>query len=281
MGRTSKWQPHVLTFSERLKGEMMRLRYTSTTNQSITKKYRLFCSINGLSLEQGLTSWIGQMLESGLSPGTVDTYVQTVIKALPVLNHSSEAFSVGHAAAAFHTHLGGRGHAPDFDQATVNKILDAVERDHEEEAPIFWAMMITGMRPSCLDRLFREDIAMVKRFSQPHFHLKVRFTKGIRKTRKRREIFYPTSDLHRPPQFFMSKMKKKLRPLSCTAQKLNTILKKMCIKLKIKRITCGSFRRLFSKRIGHYCEQHGLKVGDMMLHASEDMEKAHYSFDSK
>ena len=281
MGRKSTWSPHVLTFSERLKGEMMRLRYTSTANKSITKKYRLFCGINGISLEQGLTSWIGQMLESGLSPGTVDTYVQTVIKALPVPNHSSEAYSIGHAAAAFHTHVGGRGHAVDFDQATAEKILDVVEKDHEEEPPIFWAMMITGMRPSCLDRLFREDIAMTKKFSQQHLHLKVRFTKGIRKTRKRREMFYPMGELHRPPRLFMSKMKKRLRPLSCTAQKLNATLKEVCSRMKIKRITCGSFRRLFSKRIGPYCEEHGISVSDMMLHVSSDMEKAHYTFDSK
>jgi hypothetical protein len=255
--------------------------YTSITNKSIIAKYKRFCNINGLSVEQGLTPWVGQMLESGLSPGTVDTYVQTVIKTLPVLNRSSEAHSIGHAAAAFHTHVGGRGHAVDFDQSVANKILDAVGTDYKEEAPIFWTMMITGLRPSCMDRLFGEDITFAEKFSEPHLRLKVRFTKGIRKTRKRREVFFPISNLPAPPERFIPKMKKKQHPLRCTAQKLNSTLKEICQKLKIERVTCGSFRRLYSKRIVPYCEQHHLKVSDMMLHGTDDMQKAHYLFDAK
>ena len=64
MGRNSLWLPHVLTFSERLKGEMMRLRYTSTANKSITKRYRLFCNING-TIHCGIFArWNGHTLNS-------------------------------------------------------------------------------------------------------------------------------------------------------------------------------------------------------------------------
>ena len=216
------------------------------------------------------------MLEAGLSPGSVDTYVQTVTKALPMFRFNSAANTITHAVAAYHSHVGGRGHAQNISTEVALKIINDVDA---ESVPALWMMYVTGLRPSCLSRLWSDDISFIKKFGYAHLKLRVRFTKGIRKTRKRREIDYPLKDVPTPPKILKSLLKKKHCPMEMTAAQLNKILTKACTKLKINRITCGSFRRLFCQRIKPYCLMHKISVTDMMLHTSPDMVSSAYDFD--
>lgn len=281
MGRSAVWTPRRITTADRLCGEIIRATYTAKKNDKIEKAYREFCAINGLSAEAGLVPWIGQMHESGLSAGTIDTYLQQVVKSTPSICRSSEAHVVLSAVAAFHSHVGGRGHAPNLTQVEANRILAECERIAPLLAHHLWALMVTGLRPSCLSRIEKNDFEMTRKFNQAHLLCRIRLAKGIRKTRKRREVEFPLQGIRVAPRGFKKALRNATFPLASTPAKLNKVLSDACSNLKVKRITCGSFRRLYCQRIKPYCKRHNLTLSSMLLHASEDMARAHYDFDAR
>ena len=277
MGRKTKWLPRVLTPTDILRGEVIIRKYTAKKNHQIVRRYKRFCFLNCCSEEAGLQPWIGQMRTDGMSPGTVDTYLQTVVRASPVLSRSRSAASILRAVAAYHSHKGGRTHAPDIAQKTATTIFRQVKKKSPDFSCDLWVMIVSGLRPACIANVDHRDFALVAR---RFLKVKVRFGKGVRKTRKRREVSYPLSGLPPPPKTWKSMMAKKSYPLTCTANKMNKVLAEACKTLKIKRVTCGTFRRLFCKRIVPYCKKTGVSVSSMMIHQSEDMVGAHYNFDA-
>ena len=109
MGRKAMWVPRRVSIDDIINGAYIVRAYTAHKNTAVVQKYKTFCMVNGLSLEAGLEAWLGQMTSDGLSPGTVSTYLQTVMNLCPILHRSTEARRICAAAEAFHTHRGGRG----------------------------------------------------------------------------------------------------------------------------------------------------------------------------
>ena len=235
--------------------------------------------VNGLSLEAGLEAWLGQMTSDGLSPGTVSTYLQTVMNLCPILHRSTEARRICAAAEAFHTHRGGRGHAVDMTPTEAQSIIKKAMKSHPEKAAELWMLLVTGARASCIDRLCGDSVHLTPAF----LTLRIRFSKGVRKSRKRRQIRYPLKGLPAPPAMLRNLLKsrnsKKGHILAAKAGSLNKILAETCQALRTKRVTTGTFRRVFAQRIQPYCKENQIALSEMMVHTSDDMHKAYYTFD--
>ena len=262
-----------------INSSILRAQYTAPRYTGIKRRYKEFCSLNGLSTENGLEPWVGQMLTDGLTPGSIDTYTQTVVRCSPELIHHSEAKRILAATAAFHSHFGGRGHAQDITDDAARKIVRQASALTPSLADQLWLMYTTGLRASCIDRLQGDSIKL----TATSLILCIRFTKGVRRTRKRRQVIFPLKGLPKPPKSLTKTLRKnnsKRVLFPVTAAKLNEVLKAACKKLKLKCITSGTFRRLFSMRIAKHCEDNNIPKSDMMVHASSDMDRAFYGFDT-
>jgi len=277
MVREAAWTPRRIGKRDIINGSMVRAQYTPAKYHGIKRRYLRFCRLNGKTVEQGLEPWIGQMMSARLSPGSIDTYFHSVIRSIPALFNSMEARQLQAVTAAYHTHQGGRGHAPDVEDQAKRIISHAMM--NSDLANEIWVCYVTGMRASCVSHLQEDSVELTRKF----LTLKVRFTKGIRRARKRREVDFPLEGLVPAPKSF----KKVLggRSTKCvfnvSAAKMNLVLKKSCEHLGVKTITSGTLRRLYSNRITPYCKANNIPKALMMLHSYEDMDQAFYSFDNK
>jgi hypothetical protein len=256
-------------------------KYAPKPNRRVLGKFQQFLKLNGMAPDMGLEACMGQMVRAGLSPGTIGTYVTTIVTSIPSLRNSSVAKRAMAAAQAYHTHKGGRGHASDIPQDIIEEVTKKINEMTPELGPSAWIAMATGLRASCIDRLSTDGILIRGSGAKRTLSLKIRFSKGVRKVRKRREVHYPLKDIPPPPK----SLKRRLTggplstPLPTTAANLNAALAKACDSLNVKRFTSGAYRRAFARRIRPYCEANNLSVSEMLVHTSTDMVPAHYSFD--
>lgn len=277
MGRAPKWIPQVVNATDIVNGHTILAKYTSRSNTRILGKYKVFCRLNGLSPEDGLEPWVGQMVTSGLSPGTISTYVSTITQANHALSSSPRVRSLIRAVQAFHTHVGGRGHAPDVTPDVARQIASKAMKQHPELASQLWLLLVCGVRASCLDRLKADCVSL----SKGYVTLQIRFSKGVRKLRKRRQVKYPLKDLPPAPKDFKRILTRRVHhPFPARASKINEVLRKACESMKLPTITSGTFRRAFAARIKPHCKKEGIELSEMLVHTSSDMAKAHYDFDT-
>ena len=276
MPRRATWEPRIVSANDIIRGHVLCAAYTAKSSwPQIVSRWSRFLQLNGMTAESALIPWIGQMREAGLSPGTIHVYVQEVIEHT-ALRNNAEARSVLRACECYHTHKGGRGHARDIDVRTACKIFSQVlaDSDGTAEAKILndslWLIVVGGLRPSCVARLSPDSVSITRQF----LRVKIFLSKSDRKTRKRREIEVPRGGMPKPPIGFAKRQQnwrgKRLKVV--TAAKLNDLLTRACSKLRIKRITCGSFRRMFARRM----KDLGFDVSEKMAHVSSDMARAYY-----
>ena len=273
-GRTAKWVPRICNADDVVRGHVIMAAYTASGDiSSILNKFQMFCRLNGFIPEAALAPWMGQMKGDHLSPGTIHQYVRSVVLNTG-LRRSREARQALRVAEAFHTHKGGRGHARDISEEDALAIYSKAATDAEdhETQDALWILLVSGLRASCIGRLCEDSITL----TPTALNIKLFFGKSVRRTRKRREIKIPRRGLPGPPRGFATRAAKKnnFLPKKTSNAILNKALSEAAHSLKKPKVTCGSFRRLFARRM----KRLGLDVTEMMGHVSADMAKAYYLF---
>lgn len=278
MGRKKLWNPTYISIADIVRGSSIREKYgpNMSTITRVKEDFNKFKSMNNLQSEDALEPWVGQMLNSGLSRGSVDDYVQMVTSSMT----GQVTWALKKAVAAMHGDTI-TGHAPDVSFDKLERAVSSIIKDDDPLGHHVWLLLATGSRSRDVAR-FRG--ACVSLEGKDWLTVKYLWTKGIKRTVLRREVRYPIHDIIPPPRNFVLACKgRNTTPFHGTANKVRVLLKNQWIKLKFagKAPTACSFRRNFSKRIDPYCRRMKIAKQDMMLHISDAMDKAYYSFDNK
>lgn len=249
----------------------------------MAQDFRSFCRQNPdlETHEQRMEVLFGQLHNSGLEPTSIKNYLEFCDSTVP---YPARARSVLVAAEKLATDRGGRGHARDASLATIAKVIQACSQTDDEISHAIWVLGTTGLRTVDIARLW-DDAAFLGR---KNLTVQARWTKGIQKLANRRTVTYPLADEYPPTPTCRALLtrthRSKKKRLFSKKVRLATIqnrLNEVCKRLGVKRITSGSFRRAFSARIQDYCTKNGIPKKDMMLHVSEKIDQAHYSFDNR
>lgn len=267
MGRPRKWTPRRLTTADVVAGAVVLKKYGPdlATNERVRADYLKFCKLNRLTSEEGYEPWIGQMRNSGLSGGTIQTYMEAATQG----DKSTSAYVAMKAASALHANSL-TGHARDIDLATGVAIIEAAKAKAPGQAQQLWMLLATGQRRVDIHRLHPQSVKIQRKRK---LTVKWMWTKGIRKIAHRREVTFPLEGLpDAPPELEQTLMSKKA-PFECSVAVLNRCIKKLGY-----QATTGSFRRLYSDRIEAYCKKNNIPKADMMLHRDDTMDKAFYKW---
>ena len=284
MGRPRLWTPHKITSAEEVHSFLLVKKYGTDPRlrQRLHSDYRTFRQLNPhlRSHLQVLEALVGQMHHSGLEPGTVKEYAHIMDCFSSDGTRAPEVLRVVDALA---TDRGGRGHATDIGEKEANAFGSLASRTGGDLNGAVWLMYVTGLRYGDVEKLW-DDAMTFKPTARPQWlELKVRWTKGIKTTKNRRVVKYPLKGLAKPPKTLMAAAKKgkgRHRLFRCSYSRICEHLRGMCDSLRVKPITTGTFRRCFSRRIDSHCRKANIPKRDMMLHSSEKMDQAHYSFDN-
>ena len=261
----------MLTTADIVTGAVAMQKYGPdlATHARVQEDYRKFCRLNRLAREEGYEPCVGQMKNAGLAAGTIRDYIEIAAKG----DKSTAAYVAKKAVRAMQTDSQ-TGHAADITLTQASEIITRAKKEAPEVAEPLWLLLATGQRRVDIHRLHPESVKMIRKKT---LAVKWLWTKGIQKIQHRREVIFPINDLPDAPgtlaQTLESSVKARTKPFECTVQKLNAVMKKMGF-----RATTGSFRRLFSDRIEAYCKRTGIAKQAMMLHQSDSMDKAFYSF---
>lgn len=271
MGRPRKWVPRRVTAADRVAGHAVVVKYGPDLRleKRLSDDFRSFCILNRLTREEAYVPFIGQLRNSKVAAGTVKNYVEIVSRG----DRSTEAYLARRSTECMQTNTP-TGHAADIDLKTANSIIVAAKKRYPQHAPSIWMMLATGCRRIDVHRLRPESVKLTK----ANIVVKFLWTKGIRKIRHRRTVTLPLRGIASPPTNMQTLLSGKRAPFECSVNTLNKVLKELVSKDPGVRCTTGSFRRLFSRRIEEYCKKKGLKKKDLLLHRSEDMDEAFYSF---
>ncbi len=291
MGRSRIWTVHKTTLEDAIRAQILIDKYGPNLQlrQRLQADYKVMQKLHpALDHPALMQAMLGQMSVAGLDPGSIKEY-------LAIMDHFGpggvRAYAVTNAAEAYGTDRGGRKHATDIcdeeARAIVTRALklaalkDATSTILEGYA-IVWLLYATGLRAVDIARLWSDALV----FSADTLSVVARWTKGIQRVKHRRTVKYPLKGLVAAPaaikKFVLMRSKKRQRLFSRDASAypaISNTLKSLVMDLKLAPITTGTFRRLFSTRIDAHCRANGIKKNEMMLHISEDMDKAHYQFD--
>jgi len=244
-----KWFPRAISEADLNRGRILLEKWgpDHKNRDRVISDYELVCHLSGYETKNPLAhiGFLGQLANSGLSPGTSDTYIGYVHKRHRMTN-------VTKAASARHADHEAR-HAPDLpDDVLWRYVQEASPR----WAPIFWLLYTAGLRPVALRYLSRRRISVPNDWKKEELEVSVRIDKTRKKKALRAILLLPKSwKWIRPPPsddaatFLREGDREEKLFEFATATAINLELRKMSQRLGIARPTSYSFRRSFVNRI--------------------------------
>jgi len=250
-GRRPKWTPHAFTDADLNRG-MQILKEWGPNHQDknrVIMNFEICCHLSGMDKKDPrcAIALLGQMVNSGLGPGSCDTYIGYIHKRYKM-------FDVLKAASARHADFESK-HAPDVaDEILWRYVVEAKPKWQ----PIFYLLYTFGLRPIAIRFLCRHRIYLP---SKEHWGQEcIEATVAIDKTRKRRALRATLSlplewDWILPPpseetwSLFTTGDPEERLFEGITASHIDTELRTMANVLQVPRPTTYSFRRGYINRI--------------------------------
>jgi len=249
-GRRKIWVPRAITQAdiERGRGIMQEWGPDCHTRYRVVGDFELMCKLSALLTSDPLAAvgFLGQLANSGLGPGSIDTYTGYVCKRYRSLTNVQKAAAARHA---------------DFDAKHAADISDDTLWTYVEEASpkyraILWILFISGLRSRAIRFLRRRRIFIPEKWGSADMEFVVK----IDKTRKRRAL---TAILSLPKAWKWLRPPPHAETLSFLqhgdqeerlfddfkATDINAELSAISKRLDLPRPTTYSFRRAFINRI--------------------------------
>lgn len=156
------------------------------TRDRVRRDFVNFCDINGLEEHdaQSLLPFIGQMLQSKLSAGTVNRYV---IFVASLINKSDLKWEILRAVSKAHGDADTRGARP-FSMKELTSFLAQLKAHRT----VIYLMAATGWRSIDIRRLRHRQITVLsKHYDNDHIMIEARWTKTINSPVNRRTAVFP------------------------------------------------------------------------------------------
>jgi len=213
----------------------------------VIRDFELCCKLSNLPTNDSSVgvALLGQLANSGLGPGSCDTYIGHVTKRYRMTD-------VSKAASARHADYEAR-HAADIDDDTLWKyVLEASPLYRR----ILWLMYIAGLRAISIRYLRRRRVHIPKRWKSADIEVVVKIDKTRKKAALRAIMSLPkTWEWIQPPphkddiKFFQDGPADERLFEGITATNINDELRRISKKLSLPRPTSYSFRRAFINRV--------------------------------
>jgi len=248
-GRRRLWIPRAITQADIERGRAIVKEWGPDhhSRDRVVSDFEIMCKLSGLPTNDPFSAlgFLGQLANSGLGPGSVDTYTGYVSKRYRMKD-------VQLAAAARHADHEAR-HAADISDDILWRYVCEASQKYKA---ILWILYVAGLRSRAIRFLRRRRIYVPKKWGSADME----FVVMIDKTRKRRALRAILS---------LPKAWKWLRPPPCsyslrllqegdpeerlfdgiTASDINAELKAISKRFQLPRPTTYSFRRAFINRI--------------------------------
>ena len=187
MGRRRKWTPRKLTLQDFQASEaFLHIWAPPSTAERVRQDYEHFCRINNIDFALGYAAFVGQMIMSGLSEGTIETYLGYA--AAPRRGRAYRAAALAHTDADCK-------HAHDVKAGKLQEIIKS-QSDPCLQA-LLWLLFVTGSRNKDICRLRHSQIKLNYRLKCTSVEYRV--TKNLRKRSARRVITVPWKWRMPPP----------------------------------------------------------------------------------
>ena len=278
-GRRRIWTPSPVTSADRERGRELIALYGPDRHASmrVIADYRHFCAISGFDPTdpEACAAVLGQMDNSGLSAGSLDTYMSIIKKV-----YRAPAHDASYAAGVHHADEEG-GHAPDLSDEVLWKYVEAANAIWQ---PLLYILAVYGLRIKACAWLTQSRTIFPAWDDWGSFSPEIIIT--VDKQRRRRchrtTLRLPLEwDILPPPpceetlRFFSEgEPKDRLWP-GITATAVNTELRRLSLELGLPRPTTYSFRRAYVNRVIPFVTSKK-ELTLYTLHFSEETVEAFY-----
>jgi len=243
-----KWFPRAISQADINRGNALLEKWgpDPKNRDRVISDYELVCHLSGYDTKNPLAhiGFLGQLANSGLGPGTTDTYVSYVHK-------KHRMFNVLKTASARHADHEAK-HAADISDDTLWRY---VQEACPKWKPVLWLLYTAGLRPVALRYLSRRRIFVPSDWKREEIQFSVRIDKTRKKKALRAILTLPkTWKWITPPTdavaVFLREGDREEKLFEfATATAINTQLRAMSKRLGLSRPTSYSFRRSFINRI--------------------------------
>lgn len=277
MPRKAKWVPRIVNHQDLREVETLEENFLphDLTASRVRRDFTIFLSINALTAVEGFRLFVGQLLASGLQPGTVETYARHVYPLVKHLSQSVEdklkarntmnAVTRKHAASE-------TSHAPDQDASTIERYLEVLPLKIEAELV---KVLLAGIRVANS----KHNKVTINR-SQGLATLESRLRKNGKRRSDRRSITIPYGEIigytpSRQVTRFLNHKDKQTNSNVTTAE-VNLALAKARDQHHLPHATTYTFRRFFLKKVVEFCGGDTKAASYYSLHKNHHIIDAHY-----
>jgi len=244
-----KWVPRAISEADLARGRAILEKWGPDHKNRIrvVADYELTCVLSGYDPRNPLAhvGFLGQLANSGLGPGTADTYINYVHK-------KHRMHDVQKAASCRHADHEAR-HAPDISDEILWRYVEEADAKWQ---PVLWILYVCGIRTVALRYLRRRRISIPTNWSKESIEISVKIDKQRKKKALRAILQLPFSWkwVLPPPSVATANFLREGDQEEClfefaTANAVLKELRAMSVRLGLPRPTTYSFRRGFINRI--------------------------------